>query len=150
MINIDFEERFAESKGQSITSGDITYCMLHRIRIKTTTIIRLIIIQSRPPYRQGIHIEGDGLITIGKCVRHAFVLWNDTAPTPIEVEATAGEIRIWNVWDTGDGVTQSWHNGAAMIVENESPTVLTFKCNDGRPNSDCDDLVFRCEIHETA
>jgi hypothetical protein len=148
MKSIDFESRFAESNGKPFTIDDSTYCLLHRVYLSSPAILHLKFIQSRPPYRQGIHIEADNKLTINQITEESFLLWEDTAPQTVECLVPGGEVRVWNVWDTGDGVTQSWHNGAAMIVDCESPAKLFFRCNDGQPNSDCDDLVFRCEIAE--
>ncbi|OJW19261.1 MAG: hypothetical protein BGO58_03090 [Sphingopyxis sp. 65-8] len=50
-----------------------------------------------------------------------------------------------NVWDTGDGVMQSWHAGGAMIVE-EIENVRRYLCNDGELDDDFDDLIFTLEI----
>ena len=57
-------------------------------------------------------------------------------------EATTIEVK--NVWDVGNGVIESWHNGAAMIVE-LLPDGRRYLCNDGFADDDFDDIVFRLE-----
>ena len=54
----------------------------------------------------------------------------------------SGTCHVKNVWDTGDGTIQIWHNGAAMIVE-RAGNARRYRCNDGNPNADFDDLIFR-------
>ena len=56
--------------------------------------------------------------------------------------AQSGTCHVKNVWDTGDGTIQIWHNGAAMIVE-RAGNARRYRCNDGNPNADFDDLIFR-------
>jgi hypothetical protein len=51
---------------------------------------------------------------------------------------------VKNVWDTGDGVTHSWLNGAAMIVDVDV-SKRTYRCNDGFADDDFDDIIFRIE-----
>jgi hypothetical protein len=77
----------------------------------------------------------------------AMLLWYDTAPRRVEVDCKGcTSVRIWNVWDTGDGTVHSWHHGAAMIVEPAGHRSWLFRCNDGRPDDACDDLVFRVHL----
>jgi hypothetical protein len=42
----------------------------------------------------------------------------------------------------GRGTTDAWHNGAAMIVHDIS-NGKQYQCNDGHPDDNFDDLVFR-------
>lgn len=57
---------------------------------------------------------------------------------------TDGVLRVWNVWDIGDGAVESGY-GTAMIVE-QLPNGRRYRCNDGHPDDDFDDLIFRIEI----
>ncbi len=74
------------------------------------------------------------------------MLWQDTAPQTVDFEiiGKASTIEVKNMWDFGDGVMQSWHNGAAMIVES-LPNGRRYRCNDGDPDDDFDDIIFRLE-----
>jgi hypothetical protein len=62
----------------------------------------------------------------------------------LKIQTKKGECQVKNVWDTGDGVMDSWHNGGAMVVE-EIASGRRYKCNDGRPDDDFNDIVFRIE-----
>lgn len=68
------------------------------------------------------------------------------APAAVPAEPLgSGPARAANAWDLGDGRPQSWHNGVALLVE-EIPTGRRYHCNDGDPDDDLDDLVFRVEV----
>jgi hypothetical protein len=57
-----------------------------------------------------------------------------------------GHIHVWNVWNNGSlrhGI-DGQHGGAAMIVE-EIDNGFRYRCNDGYPDNDLDDIVFRIE-----
>lgn len=85
-------------------------------------------------------------------IRRGIVLWHDTAPQTVELEflgKPSSTIEVKNVWDVGDGVIHSWHNGAAMIVE-QLPSGRRYRCNDGFADDDFDDIVFRLERVESA
>ncbi len=80
-------------------------------------------------------------------IKKSIVLWHDTAPREVvlKVRTKKSELLVNNVWDTGNGLMHSGHNGAAMIVE-ETASGRRYKCNDGLPDDDFDDLVFRIEF----
>ena len=99
-------------------------------------------------WRQGLYLKTDGAIVVDdRTVGKAIVLWHDTAPREVslKIRTKNGECSIKNVWDTGDGVMHSWHNGAAMIVE-ETASGRRYRCNDGEPDDDFDDIIFRIEL----
>ena len=77
------------------------------------------------------------------------MFWTDSAPPDIlrKVHTKKGEIQVRNVWDPGDGVMHSWHTGAAMIVDVDATSgARTYRCNDGRPDDDFDELTFVIEF----
>src|SRR5262249_40623643 len=45
----------------------------------------------------------------------------------------------------GNGVMQSWHNRAAMLID-VLPDKRLYRCNDGHPDDNFDDVVFRIEF----
>ncbi len=92
-------------------------------------------------------LRTDGLLEIGgQKIEKGAVLWQDTAPQEVEIRIVgdATKLEVNNAWDVGDGTIQSWHNGAAMIVE-DLPRGRRYRCNDGHPDEDFDDLIFRIE-----
>ena len=99
-------------------------------------------------WRQGVCLTSDvGFVVNNQLVKKSMVLWQDTAPPEVllTVQTKKGECQVKNVWDVGDGVIHSWHNGAAMIVE-ETAIGRRYNCNDGRPDDDFDDLIFSTNL----
>ena len=76
----------------------------------------------------------------------AIVFWQsvkgDTAE--FEILGDASTLQVVNVWDCGNGVVELMHNCAAMIVDDLS-NGRRYHCNDGFPDDDFDDIVFRLE-----
>ena len=114
-----------------------------------TTSLRLIFETCNGKWRQGVALKSDGDFTIsGETFsgKTGLVFWYDTAPEVVEFGVRAGvsEVRVYNVWDVGDGVVHARHNGAAMIVE-DVPNGRRYLCNDGEADEDFDDVIFRME-----
>jgi len=140
-----FQRLFTEARGKPIEYNGRMLHMVDRIKIKATQKLEVTFESANSEWRQGIGFDVDGRFEIGtNTINNKLVLWQDTAPATIEllVHTNACECLIKNVWDTGDGVIQSWHNGAAMIIEN-LPNGRRYCCNDGRADDDFDDIVFR-------
>lgn len=101
-------------------------------------------------WRQGVNLRTDGSLEVNnRSIPKSVVFWTDSAPPDIlmKVHTKKGEIQVRNVWDTGDGVMHSWHNGAAMIVDVDATSgARTYRCNDGRPDDDFDELTFVIEF----
>ncbi len=145
---ISFGEFFRKSKGQPVIYNGQVIQMVDRLSMVDGQQFKVIFKSVNSDWRQGINLSTDGSFEVnGQTVKKSIVLWNDTAPQEvvIQIKSKKGECLVKNVWDTGDGVIESWHNGAAMIVE-ISDSGRLYKCNDGRPNDDFDDLVFCIEL----
>jgi hypothetical protein len=85
----------------------------------------------------------DGKVGSG---RDGIVFWQskDWDTVEFEIVGDGSVLEVRNAWDCGNGVVESWHNGAAMIVE-ELPNGRRYRCNDGFADEDFDDIVFRLE-----
>ncbi len=143
-----FEKLFFESKGKPVVYGDKTIQMVDRIPMQNGQEFSITIENVNADWRQGICLTIDGSFIVNeKIINKSIILWQDTAPktVKIKINSSKGELQIKNVWDTGDGVVHSWHNGAAMIVK-ESVNSRRYFCNDGRADDDFDDLVFRLDL----
>lgn len=143
-----FEALFRKSKGQPVEYNGRTIQLVDRIPIKSPSSIRLIFESVNADWRQGVLLRTDRYIEVNdQQLKKLVVLWQDTAPKEVVMLVTSkkGELQVKNVWDTGDGTMDSGHNGAAMIVEG-SGTTRRYLCNDGRPDDDFDDLVFRLVV----
>ena len=99
-------------------------------------------------WRHGVNLTTAGSFEINdQKIKKSIVLWQHTAPPDafVKVRTRIGECVVKNVWDVGDGTMDSWHNGAAMVVE-EFQNGRRNKCNDGRAEEDFADLVFSIEF----
>lgn len=100
-------------------------------------------------WRNGVGSNNNGLLMIaGQAFdgKIGVTLWQSNLWKDIVFHVSDGAkfIEIYNSWDCGDGVVHSWHNGAAMIVENFA-TGRRYRCNDGFADDDFNDLIFRVE-----
>jgi hypothetical protein len=142
-----FEKMFMESKGKPIVYNGRTLVMGDDFPTQGASHFRLTFESCNGEWRQGVALDIEGKFKVnGQIIRRGIVLWHDTAPQTVELEVMGkvSTIEVKNVWDVGDGVIHSWHNGAAMIVE-PLPDGRRYLCNDGFADDDFDDIVFRLE-----
>ena len=98
----------------------------------------------------GIELD-EKIFKHGKGMRMLF--WADTSAKHIRLKVFTkkGFVRIDNVWEqtnyySANGTLSSksveyWCRGAAMIVE-EIENGRRYRCNDGTPDEDFDDIIF--------
>jgi hypothetical protein len=139
---------FIASNGRPIVYQGKKLVMVDFFPTQGAKKLRLVFEQCNAEWRQGaslrIRKEGEILMN-GQSVKHA-VCWQDTAPQVVDFEVTksAPALEVKNVWDVGDGVIESWHNGAAMMIE-DLFNGRRYRCNDGFADDDFDDVIFRLE-----
>jgi hypothetical protein len=139
---------FVQSRGKSIVYQGQMLVLSDHFPLLGATRLRFAFEACQGAWRQGVALRpiGDSQIVInGERLEHA-ICWYDTSPPSFEFEVTGGRdsIVVYNVWDTGEGVIHAKHNGAAMIVD-ELATGRRYRCNDGYPDDDFDDVVFSIE-----
>jgi hypothetical protein len=142
-----FQEMFEKSAGKPILYNGKTLVMLDDFPTEGSKNLRLFFEACNAEWRQGVALRFEGKFKVnGQVIRRGVVLWQDTAPQTVELKVIgkSSTIEVKNVWDVGDGVIHSWHNGAAMIVE-PVPNGRRYRCNDGLADDDFDDIVFRLE-----
>lgn len=147
-----FEDMFIESSdGNSIQYKDKTLIRVDRFPVENGMKVRIIFERTNSEWKQGIRLRleiGDFIVDEKTLKgKPGLVFWQDTTHAVEEVKIcgpSGGELLIYNAWDTGDGVIEAWHNGAAMYVE-EIENGRRYHCNDGHPDDGLDDLIFRIE-----
>lgn len=103
----------------------------------------------RPLTEELRHTEFGSVHTEGG-IKHRLCLWLDEPFRPVEivVHTREGHIHIWNAWQFVGGLSlkgiHSGHYGAGMLVE-EIENGFRYRCNDGYPDLDFNDIVFRVE-----
>jgi hypothetical protein len=143
-----FQQLFIKSKGQPVEYNGQTIRMVDHLKILDGQILKVVFESVNADWRQGVCLTTDGgFVVNNQSIKKSVALWHDTAPSEVmlRVQTKKGECWVKNVWDIGNGVMESWHNGAAMIVE-EIACGRRYKCNDGQPDDDFTDIVFRIEL----
>lgn len=145
-----FEELFVnairnEKRAVIQYKGETLY-RLDRISLASSTRIEVTILATNSEWRQNVHIKSD----VPMCERGEsgknMVFWEDPVPCTYDVEFLVKRKKptlcVYNGWGYEDGSHTSLVHGAAMKIvfgENER----TYYCNDGHPDDDFDDLVFK-------
>jgi hypothetical protein len=111
--------------------------------------MRLVFKDRKGKWQRGAAKGNDGQFAVaGEIVsgERGVSLWQSQHWDTVEFEVLgpASMIEVHNAWDCGNGVVDSWLNGAAMIVE-EIPNGRRYRCNDGFADDDFDDIIFRLE-----
>ncbi|MFN7845119.1 MAG: hypothetical protein ACK5N9_25635 [Pirellula sp.] len=139
-----FEELFIKSKGRPVEFNGEMVRMLDEIPVGNDVSVRVEFKLANSEWRQGVSLTTEGSFEVGsQQIKRGIALWQDTAPRVVDVRvrSKSGTLQVKNIWDVGDGVVHSWHNGAAMIVDVDGET-RRYRCNDGYADADFDDLVF--------
>ncbi len=146
---MSFQQQFMESKGQPIYYNGIELKMIDRFKLYSSiTKLNVTFLSTKSAWKQGIVLQTKGLFEINDSkFPNKIVLWEHTAPKMIEMIIKSKDrlLIVYNAWMIEDGTIHSWHNGGAMCVE-ENENYRVYNCNDGYPDDDFDDLVFRIEI----
>lgn len=144
-----FEELFRESQGQPVKYKQHVIQLFDRVPIASDQRVRVVFESVQSDWNQGVALDTEGEFQVDDHppVKKGVALWCKAPPRQflVHIKSKKRQCLIKNVWDVGDGVMHSWHNGAAMIVE-EIRNGRRYRCNDGRPDDDFDDLVFRIEL----
>jgi hypothetical protein len=160
----DFSELFEKANWQPINFKDNVVIQLDKFPVRNEEVLIATIEKTNSDWRQGFCIDIAGSCEIdgqifkqGKGVRMLF--WEDTAPKQIKLKIFTKKEFVWieNIWEqinyyslgasSGKSITkesksvESRHHGAAMIVE-EIKNGRRYRCNDGHPDENFDDIVF--------
>jgi len=150
-----FGELFNESKGQPISYQGKTLFLADRFPVLDGQKLRICIEKTNSEYPQGLSVDITGSCEVkgkiwkkGKGVKMIF--WADSLgidPKNIEITVftKVGFVWIQNLWEManhmGKKSIDSGNNGAAIIVE-EIEKGRRYRCNDGHPDDNFDDIVF--------
>jgi len=154
----NFDELFIETKGQPIIYKDITILRVDKFPVSNGDILIASIEQTNSNYRQGFIIDVTGyceldgeIVKKGKCVRMMF--WQNTMPKQFKLKVFTKQdfVYVYNIWEEtsfylAGGIIRResidyFVNGAAMIVE-EIENGKRYRCNDGEPDEDFNDIIF--------
>lgn len=150
---MEFDELFLSSKGNPVIFNDEKIMRIDRLKTPREFEVSVILISTSSPYKQAIQIKTDGkMVSQGsKMISDRFILWEEYLKNEYSFnyncKSNNQELLVWNSWDWGDNVTQSWLRGAAMKKEVITENHFRYYCNDGEPDDDFDDIVFDVVIN---
>lgn len=149
---MSFQELFMQSKGQPIIFNGKELKMVDRINLASNEdAVKITFLRKDSEWRQGIVLQTKGKFLVNnQKLPNRIVLWEDTATNIVDIFINSKDkiLIVYNVWDTGDGTMHYWYNGGAMYVK-EDRNSKTYYCNDGWPDDDLDDLIFKIEFLNT-
>jgi hypothetical protein len=150
---LTIEEAFRLSKGKPIKYLGQELCLVDEFPLngKSRTLLKIIFEETNSDWRQGIKLKVGGFFEVNdQIIKKDVVLWEDTAPPEVKLicQSETGSLIVTNVWDTGNGVVQSWHGAAAMKIESTN-NGRRYYCNDGKLNDDLNNLIFVIENLKT-
>ncbi len=149
----DFDKEFVKTHGGPIQYKGIELIGFDKVHVNKNFRVTVNMISKNSEWRQGIKLK----VTKGNLKSQDvdlsgknFILWEELfrdGKKEVYIGNTKDNtLLVWNAWDHGDGVTQSWLGGAAMIREKVDDNHYIYKCNDGHPDDNFDDLVFEIFI----
>jgi len=126
--------------------------MWDRLPIPQNKILRMKykLISTNSEWKQGFAFQTKGLILFENedpIKKGWAAIWEHESPHEdfFLCKSKNGLLDIKNVWDTGNGVVESWSNGAAMWLE-EISKGRRYHCNDGHQDDDFDDIIFEIVV----
>ena len=143
---LDLDELFRKAEGKPIEVNGKSLVRIDRFTLPRKKIsLKFNFLEINSEWKQGFILKTRGSFKVNQnsIIKNAIVLWEDTAPNEfvLNVDSKDGVLLVYNVWDFGDGVTQAWHNGAAINIE-RSFSKKVYHCNDGHLGLDLYNLVF--------
>lgn len=151
-----FQSFFMKTQGQPIEFEGKTLYLADKFPIKNGEKIIISIESTNSEYAQGLSIGIEGYCEMygqvnknkGKIIKMIF--WEDSVVLDIKniemkIFTQRGFVWIKNIWEryslTGAPYKESGQGGAAMIVE-EIENGRRYRCNDGHPDENFDDIIF--------
>lgn len=148
---MEFETLFIETKGQPIIYKGKEIRMIDKIDLPGNEInIKLVFLSTDSQWKQGIVLKTNGKFTVNdEVITNKIVLWEHTAPKEVSIfiKSKDKSLIIYNVWLSDKDSVEAWHNGSAIYVESLGNTRI-YNCNDGYPDDDFNDLIFKVEFLE--
>lgn len=91
------------------------------------------------PHRtQGVVLDSSDRLLVGEVASKRLVLWSDTAPELVDVEASAGRLSVWNVWR--DEIDQAWVGWSGIRLGPAEEAGIILRCSDGHPPGNTVDI----------
>lgn len=162
----DFSVLFIKSKGQPITYKENRIVLADKFPVMNGDTLIASIEKTNAEKRQGFFIDITGYCELdGEIIKEKkgvkMLFWEDTMPKQVKLKVFTKQDYVWveNIWERTSqylayGIqkesksTDYGHYGAAMIVE-EIDNGRRYRCNDGYPDDDFDDIIFTVQRLKT-
>jgi hypothetical protein len=144
-----FERAFQEGRGDKIQYNGHELIGIDRVPVGKKFRGYLRILSTNSNWEQGLVLQVKGKLTQNGKTHPSFRIWAYGYPGPIYFEGTSKDntLLVWNVWENGSREIDRWTGGAAMILEIDD-NIRRYRCNDGHPDDNFDDIIFEIEILE--
>jgi len=149
----DFSVFFKKSKGRPIEYKGRTLLMCDHFPLPGKEArLKYRIVSTSSVWKQGIAVATKGVLEFPgneKFTKGWIDIWEHKVDWEgvFTCRSKDGLLDVTNVWDTGNGVVESWFYGSAMWIE-EIPGGRRYHCNDGHPDENFDDIIFELTIVE--
>lgn len=140
-----FQEEFLQSRGKPIYYNGRKLYLADKIELAQAKELLLQVLSTNAEQEQGVAISSDCLLKVGDSVGRKFAFWEEYARAGIPIYKQSERpvyLWIWNIWKDSRGIMDAWHHGAAMYIEDLGAERI-YHCNDGHPDDDFDDIVFK-------
>jgi len=144
---MSFEEIFKKSEYKPTEYKGLIIQIEDILPIPPNGQFNLVVEGVKSDWEQGIIFNSKGahfVFNNSKESLNSLLLWQSDFQkhnTIHIIRAGKTVLKVWNMWRIEGGPTQYGHNGAAMRVE-KFDFGRRYRCNDGYPDEDFDDLVF--------
>ena len=149
---VDFQALFEKEQTQPIRYKDKQLYWADKFPLEGSNVLIIGIESTKSKYKQGVSVDITGYcqsngVLYKKNGRIDLSIWEDAQKQQVELVISTKKDFVWiqNIWEfidyTGKKIVSSGVNGAAMIVE-EIPNGRRYRCNDGEPDDDFDDIIF--------
>ena len=147
-----FSELFRAANSPVIDYEGQKIMIADRFPVKNGDRLIIKLESTNSEYKQGFSIDITGHCEMdGSIYQHGkgidMIFWEDTMPNEFTMTVFTEQGYVWvqNFWEhinyQGVPSIHKAHNGAAMVAE-EIENGRRYRCNDGKPDDDFDDIVF--------
>ncbi|TCC36937.1 hypothetical protein [Kribbella sindirgiensis] len=148
-------DRFLRSDGRPIDVDGNTAHMSYEWAVPPDIQrVDIAVVRASTTVRHGISLSARGVdLRINGRLLSKAIVWIDSAPSPFAVEIVPqrrtakaanleGNVRIWNSWDDGTGVTHAWIGNAGILIDPQPDGIVRLHCSDGVGGVDFESLVL--------
>lgn len=116
----------------SLTTAEREVWKVEALPCHSGETFRLTFEDSADRWRQGVWVATDGTLRANGEEAAQFVFWQDTAPPSVRLEvlATDGLLRLYNVWDSGRGRSRESQSATSGMLREAVKDGYRYRCND--------------------